>query len=85
MLLEELGAALEDLGHCEEKKSRSTLHTQVNICAAFTETVTVKNVMTLLLKSEYKRGQAGAHRLSGQEAAGAERLRRVIDDIYSAI
>lgn len=48
MLLNELGAALEDLGHCEEKKNMSPHNISFNIFPVFTGCYKVKNRMTFL-------------------------------------
>lgn len=80
MLLDELGAALEDLGHCEEKNSVSSQHTSVNICPVFTESFQVKNTMSSFLKSECRVIKASAQGLFGQEAVGSEGLWRSVGE-----
>lgn len=49
VLLEEVGAALEDLGHCGQKNTASSRNRSVDIRVVFTERFKVKDTM-----SEYR-------------------------------
>lgn len=70
MLLDELGAALEDLGHCREKTQNGLNKTaghhttllSVNIGPVFTESCEVKNVGTFLPSAERSGQSSGAQK-----------------------